>query len=90
MLVLASTLFGPQFPYSQHFEQRNCSLPRFLYDTQFFTMSFKWLHVFIEWNSVFQPAFRGTSGFREWLPGVPLKQTEFAWDEIRNHSSRRL
>jgi len=31
--------------------------------------------------SVFQ------SGFREWLPGVPPKQTEFAWEKIRNHSS---
>ena len=27
-------------------------------------------------SSVFQPGFRGTSGFREWLPGVWLKQTE--------------
>ena len=34
--------------------------------------------------SVFQP------GFREWLPGVPQKQTEGAWDEISNHSSMRL
>jgi len=31
--------------------------------------------------SVFQP------GFREWLSGVPPKQTEFAWDKIRNRSS---
>jgi len=28
--------------------------------------------------SVFQP------GFREWLPGVPPKQAEIAWDEILN------
>ena len=43
-----------------------------------------------------QHTFAGTtpvffqSGFREWLPGVPLKQTEIAWDDIRNHSSVRL
>ena len=24
--------------------------------------------------------------FRKWMPGVPPKQTEIAWDEIRNHS----
>jgi len=41
-------------------------------------------------SSVFQPGFRGTSGFREWLSGVPPKQTEIAWGEIRNHSSMRL
>jgi len=41
-------------------------------------------------TSVFQPAFRETSGFREWLPGVRPKQTEIAWDEIRDHSSMRL
>jgi len=29
MPVLANTLFGPQFSFSQHFEQRNCSLLRF-------------------------------------------------------------
>jgi len=29
MMVLATTLFGPQFSISQHFEQCNCSLPRF-------------------------------------------------------------
>jgi len=40
--------------------------------------------------SVFQPGFRGTSGFSEWLPGVPPKQTEIAWDEIRNYSFMRL
>jgi len=28
--------------------------------------------------------------FREWLPGVPPKQTEISWDESRNHSSMRL
>jgi len=33
MPVLANTRFGPQFYFSQHFEQRNCSLLRFLYDT---------------------------------------------------------
>jgi len=27
--VLSHTLFGPQFSFSQHFEQRNCSLLRF-------------------------------------------------------------
>jgi len=31
--ILAATLFGSQFSFSQNFEQRNCSLPRFLYDT---------------------------------------------------------
>jgi len=31
--ILATTLFGSQFSFSQNFEQRNCSLPRFLYDT---------------------------------------------------------
>jgi len=29
-------------------------------------------------------------GFRERLPGVPLKQTEIALDKIQNHSSMRL
>jgi len=43
-----SALFGPQFSFVQHFEQRNCSLPRFLYDTQFLTIPFKWLHVFVQ------------------------------------------
>jgi len=51
MPVLANTLFGPHFTISQHFEQRNCSLPRFLYDTQFLTISFKWLHVLIQQNN---------------------------------------
>jgi len=40
--------------------------------------------------SAFQPGFLGISGFHEWLTGVPPKQTEFAWDEIRDHSSMRL
>jgi len=40
--------------------------------------------------SVFQPGFCGTLGFREWLPGVPPKQTEFARVEICNHSFMRL
>jgi len=44
---LVNTIFGPQFSFSQSFEQRNCSLPRFLYDTQFLMISFKWFHVFI-------------------------------------------
>jgi len=48
LTILATTLFGPQFSFSQHFEQRNCSLLRFLYDTQFLTISFKWLHVFTQ------------------------------------------
>jgi len=49
MPVLANTLFGPQFSFNPHFQQRNCSLLWFLlYDTQFLTISFKWLHVFIE------------------------------------------
>ena len=39
------------------------------------------------YNSVFQPGFHETSGFREWLPGVPPKQTEISWDEIRKHAS---
>ena len=33
MPVLALTLFGPQFSFSQQFEQRKCSLLRFLYGT---------------------------------------------------------
>jgi len=32
--VFVNTLFGPQHFLSQCFEQRNCSLPRFLYNTQ--------------------------------------------------------
>jgi len=44
----------------------------------------------ISQGSVFQPGFRGSSGFREWLPEVPPKQTEIAWDEIRNHSYMRF
>jgi len=35
-------------------------------------------------SSVFQ------SGDREWLPGVAAKQTDVAWDKIRDHSSERL
>jgi len=46
--VLTSTFFGPQFSFSPHFQQCSCSLPRFLYDTLFLTISFKWLHVFIQ------------------------------------------
>jgi len=34
--------------------------------------------------SVFQ------AGFSEWLSGVSPKETEIAWDEIRNHSYTRL
>jgi len=41
-------------------------------------------------SRVFQPGFRGTSGFLEWLPGFPPKQTEVAWDKVGNHSSMRL
>jgi len=41
-------------------------------------------------TSVFQPGFRGTSGFRGCLPGVPLKQTEITLDEFHKHSSMRL
>jgi len=41
-------------------------------------------------HQCFQPGFRGISLFREWLPGVPLKRTEIAWDKIRNHSSMPL
>jgi len=48
MPVLANTLFGPQFSFIQHFEQHNCCLALFLYDTQFLTISFKWLHVFVQ------------------------------------------
>jgi len=40
--------------------------------------------------SVFQPGLCGTSGFREWLPGVSPKVNKIAWDEIRNHSSMQL
>jgi len=48
MTVLATTLSGPQFSFIQYFEQRNCSLPRILYDIQFLTIFFKWLRVFIQ------------------------------------------
>ena len=41
-------------------------------------------------SCVFQAGFRGTSGFREWLPRILPKQTEIAWGEIRNHISMRL
>jgi len=34
--------------------------------------------------SVFQ------AGYSEWLSGVSPKETEIAWDEIRNHSYTRL
>jgi len=47
--VLTNTPFGQQLSFSQYFEQCNCSLPRFLYDTQFLMISFKWLHVFMQW-----------------------------------------
>jgi len=40
MSDLANALFGPQFSFIQHFEQRNCSLPHILYDTQFLTCFF--------------------------------------------------
>jgi len=40
--------------------------------------------VSLSYISGFQP------GFRMWLPGVPPMQTEFSWDEIRNHSSMLL
>jgi len=43
---LATTLSGPQFFYSRHFEQRNCS--PFLYGRQFLIISFKWSHVLTE------------------------------------------
>jgi len=46
--------------------------------------------LYSQYSSVFLPGFRRTLGFREWLPGVRPKQTEIAWDEIRNHSSTRL
>jgi len=49
-----------------------------------------YLHFTFFYVSVCQPGFRGTLGFREWLPGVPPKQTEIAWNEIRNHSAMRL
>jgi len=39
-------------------------------------------------TTCFSTGVRGTSGFREWLPGVLPKQTDFAWDEIRSRSSR--
>jgi len=38
----------------------------------------------------FSNKIRGTSGFREWLVGIPPKVTEIALDEIRNRSSMRL
>jgi len=34
---LANTLFGPQLSFGQHFQQRNCSLPRLLHDAKFLT-----------------------------------------------------
>jgi len=37
MPILANTLFGLQISFSQHFEQRNCILPRFWYDAKFLT-----------------------------------------------------
>jgi len=40
MPVLANTVFGQYFFFSQHFEKRHCSLLRFLYDTQFLTISY--------------------------------------------------
>jgi len=48
MPVLTSTLFGLQFSFSQHFEQRNCSLPRFFVWHTVHDDIFKWLHVFIK------------------------------------------
>ena len=42
------------------------------------------LHEDKVYPSVFQP------GFREWLPGVPPKQTWIAWNETSNHSSMQL
>jgi len=44
----------------------------------------RWLRVYYSIDQCF------STGFREWLPGVPPKQTEIAWDEIRNHSSMQL
>jgi len=38
MPILANTFFDPQISLSQHFEQRNCNLPRFLYDVRFLTV----------------------------------------------------
>jgi len=38
MPILANTRFGSQISLSQHFEQLNCNLPRFLYDAKFLTM----------------------------------------------------
>jgi len=46
--------------------------------------------VTLVYTSVFQPGFRGSSEFREWLPEVPPKQTRNCLDEIRNHSPMRL
>jgi len=51
MPILTTTLLNPQFSFSQHFEQSNCSLPRFLYDAQSVTISLKWLHVFKQQNN---------------------------------------
>jgi len=36
-------------------------------------------------TSVFQPGFRGTSRFREWLPGVPPKHRNKQWCHISIH-----
>jgi len=49
MPVLANTLFGLQFSISQHFDflsNVTVACLVFLYDTQFLTISYKWLHVF--------------------------------------------
>jgi len=48
------THFRPKIFYQSTFwlfEQCNCSLPRFLYDTQLLTISFKWLHIYMQQNN---------------------------------------
>jgi len=41
MPILANTLFDRQISLSQHFEQRNCNVPRFSYDAKFLTMQLR-------------------------------------------------
>jgi len=44
----------------------------------------------MEYASVFQPGFRGTSGFPEWLPGVPPNLAEIIADLAYISFSRRM
>ena len=50
MPILANTLFGPQFSITQHFDLLSNATAAylFLYDTQFLTISFKWLQIYMQ------------------------------------------